>query len=67
MRRLLTLAFSLADGHTITLYDLGLKFASYLIVTALATLCVTMPTAVFRKIRALLWDEGEGTPEAVPA
>ena len=63
MRRLLTLAFSLADGHTITLYDLGLKLASYLIVTALATLCVTMPSAVIRKIRALLSDEGEASVE----
>jgi hypothetical protein len=67
MRRILTLAFSLADGQTITLYDLGLKFASYLIVTAFVTLCVTMPSAVARKIRALLSDEGEASGEAVIA
>lgn len=63
MRRLLTLAISLADGQTITLYDLSLKLASYFIVTAFATLCVTMPSAVYRKIRALLSDEGEAAVE----
>lgn len=64
MRRLMTLAFSLADGHTVTLYDLGLKLASYLIVTAVIALCVTMPSAVVRKIRALLSDEAESESEA---
>jgi hypothetical protein len=67
MRRIMTLAFSLADGHTITLYDLGLKLASYLLVTAVVALCVTMPSAVMRRIRALLSDEGEASSEAVPA
>ena len=67
MRRIMTLAFSLADGHTVTLYDLGLKLASYLIVTAVVALCVTMPSAVARKIRALLSDEGDSAAEAVPA
>ncbi len=63
MRRLLTLAFSLADGNTVTLYDLSLKLASYLIVTAFIALCVTMPNAMVRKIRALLSDESEAAPE----
>jgi hypothetical protein len=67
MRRLMTLAFSLADGHTITLYDLGLKLASYLIVTAVIALCVTMPSAVIRKIRGLLSDEAETEVEAALA
>jgi hypothetical protein len=67
MRRLITLAFSLADEHTVTLYDLGLKLASYLIVTALAALCVTMPMAVIRKVRALLSDEGDASTEPLPA
>ena len=67
MRRLMTLAFSLADGHTITLYDLGLKIASYLIVTAAIAVCVTMPSAVMRKVRALLSDEAEPEAEAALA
>lgn len=63
MRRLLTLALSLADGNTVTLYDLSLKVASYLIVTAFVALCVTMPSAMIRKIRALVSDESEAVAE----
>ncbi|HTL27798.1 MAG TPA: hypothetical protein VL282_01195 [Tepidisphaeraceae bacterium] len=59
MRRLVTFAISLADGHTITLYDLSMKLASYLLVSAFVALCVTMPTAALRKVRALLSDDSE--------
>jgi hypothetical protein len=59
LRRLLTLAFSLADADTVTLYDLGLKLASYLLVSAIAMVCITMPNAALRKMRALLSDDAD--------